>query len=217
MKKILTVSVAVSLGLSALVFVFTQAPQSPSETDSRSQAALPAPGAPVTPETESTWRSAHLTRLVDDVRTGGGGHLAELEGAFQGILDANPHRRLEGVRSLALVPSNKLFPILSALLERDEDPQVRAESAAALEGFDSVPAASLALVAALRDADPGVREHALLSLRMHRNDRVQSALLAQLKTGGFEQSTGQAVAVFLTRYYPQLDPFDDLVNRASNP
>ena len=79
----------------------------------------------------------------------------------------------------------------------------------ALESFDSVGAASLALVGALRDTDSGEREHALLSLRMHRNDRVQTALLSQLKSGGWDELTRKAVGVFLNRYYPHLDPFEN--------
>jgi len=102
-----------------------------------------------------------------------------------------------------------VLPLLIALLESDKDSRVRAEAAAGLESFDAVGAASLALVAALRDTDPRVRENALLSLRMHRNDRVQAALLSQLKSGGWDALTREAVGAFLNRYYPHLDPFQD--------
>ena len=95
------------------------------------------------------------------------------------------------------------------LLGHDPDAQVRIEAAAALEAYDSSPAASLALVDALKDQSGAVREHALLSLRVHRNDKVQTALQQQLKKGSLPEEVREAVAVFLDRYYPPLDPLAD--------
>jgi HEAT repeat protein len=168
------------------------------------------------PERETFSQSGDISSAVAAVRESLEGGGVQLDDAFESILDSDPMRRVQGVRTLASAHSNKFLPLIMKLLERDKNAEVRAESASALENFESVPAASLALVAALTDSDPGVRENALLSLRMHRNDRVQSALYSQLQKGGCEESTRQAVAVFLTRYYPQLDPFDDLLKRASN-
>jgi hypothetical protein len=170
-----------------------------------------------TPKTEAFPNAADISRIVAEARESVGVQEAQFDGAFELILDPDPNRRVEGVRALGSAHLNKLLPLFLALLQGDVNPGVRAESASALENFESVPAASLSLVAALNDTDPGVRENALLSLRMHRNDRVQSALQAQLKKGVYEESTHQAVAVFLSRYYPHLDPFDDLLKRASSP
>ena len=169
------------------------------------------------PKNEAFPHAADLSHIVTEARGSVVSQEAQLDGAFDSILDPDPNRRVEGVRALGSAHLNKLLPLFLALLQGDVHPGVRAESASALENFDSVPTASLALVAALKDTDPGVRENALLSLRMHRNDRVQSALQAQLKKGVYEESTHQAVAVFLSRYYPHLDPFDDLLKRSSNP
>ena len=168
------------------------------------------------PKNDAFPQAGNISSVVAEARASFESQDGHLDGAFECILDSDPIRRVEGVRALVAVHSNRLLPLLISLLQGDEDAGVRLEAASALENFESVPAASLALVAALKDADPGVRENALLSLRMHRNDRVQAALYAQLKHGGCEESTCQAVAVFLTRYYPQLDPFDDLLKRASN-
>ncbi len=215
MKKIVLLGALALVSLGG-IFYISLGPQAnllPATLGDVQAAASKPSEAPQNPELSH--RSGTIAQGVSELLENGNPPAADIERALRGVLDADPLVRLDGVRTLWLAQSKKVLPLLIALLESDKDSRVRAEAAAGLESFDAVGAASLALVAALRDTDPGVRENALLSLRMHRNDRVQSALLSQLKSGGWDELTREAVGAFLNRYYPHLDPFQDPLKPAS--
>ena len=117
--------------------------------------------------------------------------------------------RAEAVRSLGMKADLRGLGVLVEFLGSDTDARVRVQAAGVLEFFNTEPMASLALVRALSDRDASVRDHALLSLRAHRNDRVQKALLLTLKNGSLPKENRDAVAAFLDRYYVHLDPFEN--------
>jgi HEAT repeat protein len=187
----------------------TQPPAAQQNRQSRGETPTPAPPASSLAGREDTGDPPDLPRLVDRIRSTNPASTTELDGALKGCLEADPLRRIGSVRSLGQVHSKTLVPLLVTLLGHDPDAQVRIEAAAVLEAYDSSPAASLALVDALKDQSGAVREHALLSLRVHRNEKVQTALQQQLKKGSLPEEVREAVAVFLDRYYPPLDPLAD--------
>ncbi len=157
--------------------------------------------------------TAHIVELERSLHEAG--ILSAEELASLGSPDADI--RTESVRALGQRRDLKMVPLLSAILSGDASQPVRIEAAGALEFFDTEPTASLALVRALADADASVRENALLSLRAHRSDRVQQALLSSMRSGGVHVETREAVAAFLNRYYVHVDPFEDPFRLGAGP
>lgn len=176
---------------------------------------LEAPVDPSRPETQAGEGfargidSGDIHQLVATIQASLPTSGTEVKERLKECLEKEPLRRADAARALGRSHSPALVPLFVALLNRDPDPGVRVEAAAALEAYEASPVASLALVDALKDKELAVREHAFLSLRVHRNDTVQAALVKQLKNRSLPEDLREEVAVFLDRYYPPLDPLAD--------
>ncbi len=101
------------------------------------------------------------------------------------------------------------MPLIASVLASDPEPEVRASAAASLVIHNTSPAASLALIHALDDPAETVRDDALLSLKVHRNEMVETELRRKVKAGGMASETAEDVKLFLDRHYVRKDPFQD--------
>jgi hypothetical protein len=129
--------------------------------------------------------------------------------AWKNLVNADPGRRVEAVQQVGFEGDSGLLGPILRLLETDPVAEVRAAAAAALDIHGDIPQASAALVRALRDTEQDVRDNALLSLKMHRNDTVESEMRRSLVVEGLAPETRQEIKLFLDRYYVRKDPFKD--------
>jgi hypothetical protein len=129
--------------------------------------------------------------------------------AWKNLVNTDPGRRVEAVQQVGFEGDSGLLGPILRLLETDPVAEVRAAAAAALDIHGDIPQASAALVRALRDTEQDVRDNALLSLKMHRNDTVESEMRRSLVVEGLAPETRQEIKLFLDRYYVRKDPFKD--------
>lgn len=135
--------------------------------------------------------------------------LPALSRPLQNLTSADPVAREEAVLEVGFADDKGLLGPILHLLAQDPVAEVRAAAASALDIHGDIPQASLALVRALRDPDEGVREQALLSLKMHRNSIVEAEMRGSLAADNLPTETRQDIKLFLDRYYVRKDPFLD--------
>lgn len=181
----------------------TAAPASPVGPERVAEAVRPVPSAPAPrpgPETEVPSMVQAITATPLDATT---------RALTEELLHGDEAGRAHAISELGFLDDPRWVPVVIAVLARDGHASVRSAAAAALATQSSSPAAAHALSSALTDADPGVRQDALLSLKAIRNSTVEKDLRNQLASNQLDEDTARETRLFLDRYYVRKDPLYD--------
>lgn len=134
---------------------------------------------------------------------------AEVRAWANDLLGEDADGRANAIHELGFLDDPRWLPVVIWVLAHDPAAPVRSAAAAALATQRSSPTAAHALTAALSDADPEVRDDALLSLKALRNPTVESDLRRLLSGHQLDPETERAVRLLLDRLYTRIDPFAD--------
>jgi HEAT repeat protein len=130
-----------------------------------------------------------------------------LNASLSELLSPESEARADAVLRAGFAGELQVIEPVLYMLAHDPSQAVRAAAAASLDVHPEWEKVSLALVDALEDQSPEVREEALLSLKAHRNGFVEKELHRRLRQGKLNPATAQEARLLLDRYYVRQDPF----------